>query len=343
MSDQVNEAIAAIKAGDKGRGRDLLMEVLRTDKGNERAWLWLSAAVDGDDQIRFCLEQAVAINPANEKAKQGLARLAAKQARVQEVVTNQVTDKVAAAPIAQTQEVPTSVEVATPEEVTAPEEVAVPMIAAVPGNVKRRIWFNPKSRNDRVVLLYPNALVLANPSAASLRQLKAIGDGPLPASLLGSDAKQIPLNAIEKVTASPESLLLNVRYRQGAANRQAAIVFSGTEERDEALEALHQELGSAFTRAKRPFSLGEALAMPGCLMFVLVVLAVAGFQAVSSGGEPVIRGRNQLFKYLFYRLVDALGPIGVVVVSLILLALLAVWTVRRVQQPPAVTELTKVG
>jgi hypothetical protein len=193
------------------------------------------------------------------------------------------------------------------------------------------------------VILYPNALVVANPSAAAMRQLEIIGDGPLPASLLGSDAKQIPLNAIEKVTASPESSLLKVHYRQGAANRQAAIEFSGSEERDEALGALEQELGGAFTRTERPLSMVEALAMPGGLMVLFVVLAVVGFQAASSGEEPVIRGRNQLFKYLFYQIVDALGPVGVVVVSLVLLVLLAVWTVRRVQQPPAVTELTKVG
>jgi hypothetical protein len=236
----------------------------------------------------------------------------------------------------QTQEVSASVEAAAPEEVTEP------VVAAGPGNMGRRIWFNPKNRTDRAVILYPNALVIANPSAAAMRQLEMIGDGPLPASLLGSDARQIPLNAIEKVTASPESSLLNVRYRQGAANRQVAIEFSGSGERNEALGALQQELGGAFKRAERPLSLVEALAMPGGMMVLFVVLAVVGFQAASSGEEPVIRGRNQLFKYLFYQIVDALGPVGVVVVSLVLLVLLAVWAVRRVQRPPAVTELTKV-
>ena len=76
---------------------------------------------------------------------------------------------------------------------------------------------------------------------------------------------------------------------------------------------------------------------------LLLIIDLLAFQAVSSGEEPVIRGRNQLFKYLFYLIVDTLGPVGVVVVSLLLLVLLAVWAVRRVQRPPAVTELTKAG
>ena len=71
----LRRAIAAIKAGDKVGGQRLLAEVIRNDPRNEAAWLWLSAALDSDQQRRTCLERVLAINPGNATAQQGLARL----------------------------------------------------------------------------------------------------------------------------------------------------------------------------------------------------------------------------------------------------------------------------
>ena len=71
----LRRAIAAVKAGDKVAGRRLLAEVIRDDPRNETAWLWMSAALDSDQQRRTCLERVLAINPGNATAQQGLARL----------------------------------------------------------------------------------------------------------------------------------------------------------------------------------------------------------------------------------------------------------------------------
>ncbi len=78
MSDALHalqQAIAAVKAGDKEAGRRLLAEVIRNDPRNEVAWLWMSAATDSDVQRRTCLERVLAINPGNATARRGLARL----------------------------------------------------------------------------------------------------------------------------------------------------------------------------------------------------------------------------------------------------------------------------
>ena len=75
MPVTLQQAIAAIKAGDKVGGQRLLAEVIRNDPRNEAAWLWLSAVLDSDEQRRTCLERVLAINPDNATAQQGLARL----------------------------------------------------------------------------------------------------------------------------------------------------------------------------------------------------------------------------------------------------------------------------
>lgn len=144
MRDPVGEAIAAIKAGDKGRGRDLLLDVLKTDRANERAWLWLSATVDGDDQMRFCLEQVLAINPANEMAKKGLARLEGKDVRPQEMAAQQVEAVAPRAPVEPVVEVARpqpQVEAAVPAEPMGQAvEAASPQIVGVTLLVLLIVW-----------------------------------------------------------------------------------------------------------------------------------------------------------------------------------------------------------
>ena len=75
MPGTLQQAIAAIKAGDKAAGQRLLAEVIRNDPRNEAAWLWMSAVLDSDEQRRVCLERVLAINPDSATARQGLARL----------------------------------------------------------------------------------------------------------------------------------------------------------------------------------------------------------------------------------------------------------------------------
>ena len=100
----VNEAIAALKAGDKAEARKLLMAVLDDDPQNEDAWLVLSAAVDDPMRKRQCLETVLEINPDNQVARRGLERLQppeqAQQAAAQQAAAQQTAehDEIARAP-----------------------------------------------------------------------------------------------------------------------------------------------------------------------------------------------------------------------------------------------------
>jgi hypothetical protein len=71
----LREAIAAVKAGDKARGRALLARVLQVDPRNEQAWMWMSEVVETDERRAYCLRRVLAINPENESAKKGLQSL----------------------------------------------------------------------------------------------------------------------------------------------------------------------------------------------------------------------------------------------------------------------------
>jgi tetratricopeptide (TPR) repeat protein len=72
-------AIQAARAGRKVEARDMLMQIVETDPGNEMAWVWLSGLVDSlEDRIIAC-ENALTINPANQKVRSYLEELQRQQ------------------------------------------------------------------------------------------------------------------------------------------------------------------------------------------------------------------------------------------------------------------------
>ncbi len=77
----LDEGIAALRAGRKDEARSKLMQVIKADERNEYAWLYLSEAVDNDEDRQVCLENVLAINPANERAETELKALEAEMAR----------------------------------------------------------------------------------------------------------------------------------------------------------------------------------------------------------------------------------------------------------------------
>lgn len=75
MSTELERAIRLIKAGDREQGRVLLAEILARDPGNGTAWLWMSGAVDDDEQRRYCLTRVLQLDPGHTQARKALARL----------------------------------------------------------------------------------------------------------------------------------------------------------------------------------------------------------------------------------------------------------------------------
>ena len=75
IDNWLRAGIAAAKAGERDKARDLLMEALRADEENEMAWLWLSGVVQTAEEQRICLENVLTLNPDNQAAQRGLTQL----------------------------------------------------------------------------------------------------------------------------------------------------------------------------------------------------------------------------------------------------------------------------
>ncbi|MBP8003029.1 MAG: hypothetical protein KA314_28060 [Chloroflexi bacterium] len=75
MNALLQQGIQAAKAGDREQARRLLLQLVETDENNEQAWLWLGGVMETWEERRICLENVLALNPDNEVAQRGLARL----------------------------------------------------------------------------------------------------------------------------------------------------------------------------------------------------------------------------------------------------------------------------
>jgi tetratricopeptide (TPR) repeat protein len=74
----LTEAIAAARAGDRTRARDLLSRLLRADSSNAEYWIWMSAVVESKRERIYCLESAIKLDPTNRAAMRGLVILGAR-------------------------------------------------------------------------------------------------------------------------------------------------------------------------------------------------------------------------------------------------------------------------
>lgn len=117
MSEEIarllQDGIAAARAGNRAEARRLLLEVTDREEHNEQAWLWLSGVVDDPEEARICLENVLAINPQNERARQGLAYIRRQMAE---------RPPVPPPPPAPGATPPFSLEESFPEEIPEPEE-----------------------------------------------------------------------------------------------------------------------------------------------------------------------------------------------------------------------------
>ena len=76
-SPQLKQAIDLAKAGKKTEASQLLSAILKEQPQNEAAWLWMATCLKTNQQKLYCLNQALALNPANETTQKAINKIKA--------------------------------------------------------------------------------------------------------------------------------------------------------------------------------------------------------------------------------------------------------------------------
>src|SRR6202162_2020905 len=78
MPDEMfDEALQAIKDGQRLRAKDLLTRLIRGTQSKPDYCLWMSAAVDSEKEQVFCLQNVLKLDPNSVPARRGLVVLGA--------------------------------------------------------------------------------------------------------------------------------------------------------------------------------------------------------------------------------------------------------------------------
>ena len=80
MDELTQRGITALRSGNRSLARTLLGEAVRQNPNNAAAWLWLTGALDHDEERIDCLKQVLRIDPDNQPAARGLSQIMARQA-----------------------------------------------------------------------------------------------------------------------------------------------------------------------------------------------------------------------------------------------------------------------
>ena len=99
LDRQLRTGIRAAQQGDAERARPLLEGVLRVDRNNEQAWIWMAAIVKTVKERRLCLEKVLQVNPGNRPARAALNSLVGVIGGGGEQIDYQAISNAAAKPI----------------------------------------------------------------------------------------------------------------------------------------------------------------------------------------------------------------------------------------------------
>src|SRR5437588_3371645 len=84
IADMLNKGRQAALTGQREFAREMLAYVVYLDPRNAEGWLWLSGVVDFPQQVRYCLERTLRVDPRNPRALRGMEWLDARQKEIDE-------------------------------------------------------------------------------------------------------------------------------------------------------------------------------------------------------------------------------------------------------------------
>ena len=279
MTEGIQQAEQAIKAGDTKSAFEFLRQVLAEDPNSERAW-WIMSGLVPRDERATCLEQVLRINPENQFAREALARLQESQPE----------------------------EESTPEREKrkVPKPTPKAPVTTLPDEFKT--WHFTKRNRLHLIILGQERLIRAKSQAEMIPRIKsALRKKILPHEYL-EEIKSIPLDRIQSILEAGSTL--HVRYWDGEVERTTRFVLINSTLSSRILDYLAKRLSPDYELRSRPTRSIANLLTAVVLVFGAAIFTAFGYWAVISGSitAPWLQGA-----------ISSLGPGGISLIGAIIL------------------------
>ena len=258
MSEVIQQAENAIKAGDTKSAFELLREVLAEDPNSERAW-WIMSGLVQRSERQNCLEQILRINPENQFARDALTHL--KEAHPQEEIKPQ-------------REIPKPVKKAP--VTTLPDEF--------------KTWHYTKGSRLYLIILGQERLIRAQAQTNLIPRIKAaLKKKLLPHEYL-EEIKSIPLNRIQTIREVGQSL--HIRHWDKEAVRTTRFSLANPALCSRILDYLAKRLSPDYALHTKKTRTVLNLLISTLLVIGAAVLTAVGYWSVISGTiqSPRLKG-----------------------------------------------------
>lgn len=196
--------------------------------------------------------------------------------------------------------------------------------------------------SDRFVTVFDGEILhlLENVSNKVARTaLEGIEAGQPVAAAMGDKAMTIPASDITRIRTAEHDDFVQVRFTRAGAEKHHVVAMPGIDEQ----LALVRAVGATFPgiqEVRAPIPVAQALIGPG-FATVGVVGATTVFlmlaRDVAAGNEIDTAGRRRGLKLLIAKVLDTIGPSGVIGIGVLGLAGALYWGYKRAKSPPILT------
>jgi len=173
--------------------------------------------------------------------------------------------------------------------------------------------------------------------------LEAISGGQPIAAAMDQKAMAIPASDITRVRTAEHDDFVQVRFTKAGAEKHHVVAMPGLDEQLALVRAIGATIPGA-EEERGPIPVAQALIGPG-----LATLGVVGVTTVFlvlardvvAGEEIDTSGRRGGLKLLIAKVLDSIGPSGVIGIGVLALAAALVWGYKRMKSPPILTKFER--
>ena len=175
--------------------------------------------------------------------------------------------------------------------------------------------------------------------------LERIRSGQPITAAMGEKAMTIPASDITRIRTAEHDDFVQVRFTKAGGEKHYVVAMPGLDEQLALVRAIGATIPDA-EEVRGPIPVAQALIGPGLatigvvgVTFVFLMLA----KDVAAGEEIDTSGRRGGLKLLIAKVLDSIGPFGVIAIGVLALAGALFWGYRRVKSPPMLTTFERVA